>query len=265
MTQTNMFDLTGRVALVTGGGSGMGRCFCEGLAEFGADVAVVDINEKAAQETAGLLDKYGKRSIAIKTDVTNAADIDRMVSKTVEKFGRIDILINNAGGIMGLYMIHETPEELWDKIITLNFKAAFLCTKAVIPVMQKQKKGSIINTTTVGVLLPGDPDMMGSIYDSAKAGLANFSRKAAAEYGRDGIRVNAIAPGMIGGTDFGADRKKQRGADSTAAQKLQQRISKIPLGRPGTAEELKGIVIYLASDAASYATGQQFVIDGGAS
>lgn len=265
MNGSNMFDLSGRVALVTGGGSGMGRCFCEGLAEFGADVAVADINENSAKETAGLVEKIGRSSIAVKTDVTNASEVENMVNETVKKFGKIDILVNNAGAIMGLYMIHETPEELWDKVIALNFKAAFLCTKAVIPVMQKQKKGSIINTSSVGIILPGDPDMRGSIYDAAKGGLAVFTRKAAGEYGRDGIRINAIAPGMIPGTDFGAERRKERGNDTTAADKLKQRISKIALGRPGNPEELKGIVIYLASDAASYATGQVFVVDGGMS
>ncbi len=261
----NMFDLTGRTALVTGGGSGMGRCFCEGLAEFGANVAVADINEDSARETADLLIKYGHDSFVVKVDVTSASDIDNMVKKTVAKFGRIDIAVNNAGGIMGLYLVHETPEEMWDKIITLNYKSSFLCTKAEIPVMQKQKKGSIINLATVGIRLPGDPDMLGTIYDSAKAGVAVFSRKAAAEYGRDGIRINALAPGMIMGTNFGAERRKQRGADNVAAQKLQNRISSIAMGRPGKAEEMKGIVIYLASDAASYTTGQVFFIDGGIS
>ncbi|MBN2038574.1 MAG: glucose 1-dehydrogenase [Spirochaetes bacterium] len=265
MSGSNMFDLTGRIALVTGGGTGMGRCFCEGLAEFGADVAIADIDEDAAKETAGLVEKAGRKAIVIKTDVTKSSEVENMVSETVKQFGKIDILLNNAGAIMGLNLIHETPEELWDKIIALNFKAAFLCTKAVIPVMQKQKKGSIINTASVGIVLPGDPDMKGSIYDAAKGGLAVFSRKAASEYGRDGIRINAIAPGMIPGTNFGAERKKLRGNDTTAADKLQHRISTIALGRPGKPEEIKGIVIYLASDAASYTTGQVFVIDGGMS
>jgi len=265
MAKSNMFDLSGRVAIVTGGGSGIGRSICEGLAEFGADVVVADINEENAKETTGLLEKFGNHSMALKVDVTKALDVDDMIEKTMDEYGKIDILVNNAGDILGLNLIHETPEDLWDRIIALNFKSVFLCTKAVIPVMLKQCRGSIINTATVGVYLPGDKDLMGSIYDSAKAGIAVFTRKAAAEYGMNGIRINAIAPGMMTGTNFGSERKKLRGDDSVAAQKLQERISKIALGRPGTADEMKGIVIYLASDAASYATGQVFVVDGGMS
>jgi NAD(P)-dependent dehydrogenase (short-subunit alcohol dehydrogenase family) len=265
MTGSNMFDLSGRTALVTGGGFGIGRSICEGLAEFGANVVIADINENFARETAGLLSRFGHRSLVIKTDVTRPAEIDNMVKKTVAEFGTIDILANNAGAIMGLYMIHETPEELWDKTMTLNFKSVFMCTKAVIPVMLKQKKGSIINTASIGAILPGDRDMMGSIYDSAKAGIISFTRKAAAEYGVDGIRINAIAPGMIAGTNFASDRKQARTDDGASAEKLKQRISKAALGRPGTADEMKGIVIYLASDAASFATGQVFVVDGGMS
>ena len=259
----HMFDLTGRVALVTGGGFGIGRSICDGLAESGADVVVADINEETAQETAGIISKYGHRVMPIKVDVSRAAEVELMIRRTVAEFGRLDIAVNNAGGIMGRHKIHETPEELWDRIMALNFKGIFLCTKAEIPTMLKQKKGSIINTASVGAILPGDPDMLGSIYDAAKGGVIVFTRKAAGEYGRDGIRINAIAPGMVAGTAFGADRKKS--APPNAAEKLRERISKMALGRPGTADEMKGIVVYLASDAASYTTGQVFVIDGGIS
>ncbi len=116
-----MFDLSGRVALVTGGGFGIGRSICEGLAECGADVAVADINEELAKETAGLLSGFGHKSMSIKADVTSFAQVESMVKETVAKFGTIDIMVNNAGGIMGLYKIHETPEELWDKVMSLNF------------------------------------------------------------------------------------------------------------------------------------------------
>jgi len=125
----------------------------------------------------------------------------------------------------------------------------------------KQKKGSIINTASIGALVPGDPDTLGSIYDSAKAGVIAFSRKAAGEYGRDGIRINAIAPGMIMGTAFAAERRKN--SPEAATTKIQGTIARMPLARPGNSDELKGIVVYLASDAASYTTGQVFVVDGG--
>ena len=204
----NMFDLTGKVAIVTGGGSGIGRSMCNGLAEFGADVVVADINEGAAGETVDQIAQYGHGAMAIKVDVSKADDVENMVSRTVAKFGKLDIACNNAGGLIGRYRIHETPEELWDKIMAVNFKGIFLCTKAEVTVMLKQKSGSIINTASVGALVPGDPDTMGSIYDSAKGGVIVFSRKAAGEYGKEGIRINAIAPGMIMGTNFAAERRK---------------------------------------------------------
>ncbi|MGA2106625.1 MAG: glucose 1-dehydrogenase [Syntrophorhabdales bacterium] len=258
-----MFDLSGRVALVTGGGSGIGRSMCEGLAENGADVAVADINEDGAKETVEMLGKYGYRAFAVKADVSKASEVENMVQQVVSKFGKLDIACNNAGGLFGRYRIHETPEELWDRIMAINFKGVFLCTKAEVTVMLKQGKGSIINTSSVGALLPGDPGTMGSIYDSAKAGVVCFSRKAAGEYGKEGIRINAIAPGMIMGTNFAAERRKS--APEAAAAKVAADLAKMPLGRPGKADELKGIVVYLASDAASYTTGQLFVIDGGLS
>jgi NAD(P)-dependent dehydrogenase (short-subunit alcohol dehydrogenase family) len=260
---SSMFDLTGRAALVTGGGSGIGRSMCEGLAENGADVAVADLNEESARETVELLSKFGHKAFAVKADVSKAADVENMVRQVVAKFGRLDIACNNAGGIIGRYRIHETPEEIWDTIMAVNFKGVFLCTKAEVAVMLKQGKGSIINTASVGALVPGDPDTMGSIYDSAKAGVICFSRKAAGEYGKEGIRINAIAPGMIMGTNFAAERRKD--SPAAAKAKIEASLAKMALGRPGKADEMKGIVVYLASDAASYASGQVFVVDGGIS
>lgn len=259
----NMFDLTGKVAIVTGGGSGIGRSMCHGLAEFGADVVVADLNEETAKETAEAIARFGHRTMAIKVDVSKAADVENMVSRTVEKFGKLDIACNNAGGLIGRYRIHETPEELWDTIMAVNFKGIFLCTKAEVTVMLKQGKGSIINTASVGALVPGDPVTMGSIYDACKAGVIAFSRKAAGEYGKEGIRINAIAPGMIMGTAFASERRKD--SPGVSAAKVQASLEKMALGRAGAADEMKGIVVYLASDAASYASGQVFVIDGGIS
>jgi NAD(P)-dependent dehydrogenase (short-subunit alcohol dehydrogenase family) len=260
---SGMFDLTGRAALVTGGGSGIGRSICMGLAENGADVAVGDLDLKGAQETVEMLSKYGHQAFAVQCDISKAAEVENMVQQVVAKFGKLDIAANNAGGIFGRYRIHETPEDVWDRIMEINFKGCFLCCKAEIPVMLKQGKGSIINTASVGALVPGDPYTMGSIYDSAKAGIICFSRKCAGEYGKEGIRVNAIAPGMVMGTKFAAERRAA--APAASADKLKVSLEKMPMGRPGSADEIAGIVCYLASDAASYATGQVFVVDGGIS
>ena len=258
-----LFDLTGRVALVTGAGSGMGRSMAKGLAECGADVVVADLNLDTANETVKMVEKYGHKSMAVKCDITKAAEIESMVQQTVAKFGKLDIACNNAGGLFGRARIHETPEELWNGLVALNFTGCFLCMKYEIPAMLKQGKGVITNTASIGALVPGDPNTMGSIYDACKAGVITLSRKAAGEYGREGIRVNAIAPGMIMGTAFAAERRKDSPGASSA--KVADTIAKMPLARAGNADEMAGIVCYLASDAASYTTGQLFVVDGGMS
>lgn len=258
-----MFDLTGRVAIVTGAGSGMGRSMAHGLAECGADVVVTDINEETANETAKEILQYGHKALAMKVDITKAAEVNGMVEQTVAKFGKLDIACNNAGALFGKYRIHETPEELFDQLVALNFKGCFLCMKAEVPVMIKQGAGSIINTASIGAIVPGDPVTMGSIYDACKAGVIALSRKAAGEYGREGIRINAIAPGMIMGTAFASERRA--GAPGASAEKVKSSLEKMALARAGAADEIKGIAVYLASDSASYTTGQVFVIDGGLS
>lgn len=259
----DMFNLSGKTALVTGGGFGIGRSLCQGLAAYGASVAVVDINEDSAQETVAIIEKYGNGAMAVKADISESDEVAHMVAQTVDAFGKLDIAVNNAGGIFGRYQVHDTPEDLWDKILRVNLKGVFLCAKAEIAQMLKQEKGSIINTASVGAILPGDADMLGTVYDSAKGGVITFTRKTAGEYGQHNIRINAIAPGMISGTAFAAQRRKKTPPE--VAQKLQAGINRIALRRPGTPDEMKGIVVYLASDAASYTTGQVFVIDGGLS
>jgi NAD(P)-dependent dehydrogenase (short-subunit alcohol dehydrogenase family) len=186
-----------------------------------------------------------------------------MVQQVVGKFGKLDIAANIAGGLVGRYPIHETPEDYWDLIVNLNFKAVFLCMKAEITAMLNQGKGSIINTSSVGALLPGDSYTMGCIYDAAKGGVISLTRKVAGEYGKRGIRINAIVPGMIMGTKFAAERRAV--SVEASAEKVSKDLEKMPLGRPGKPEDMAGIVAYLASDAAGYTTGQAFVIDGGLS
>jgi NAD(P)-dependent dehydrogenase (short-subunit alcohol dehydrogenase family) len=259
-----MFDLTGRAALVTGGGYGIGRSICEAMAEFGADVAIGDINEDLARETAGLIARFGHRTLAVKTDVSNNTQVENMVRETVSKLGTIDILVNNAGFLLGNAPIHETTDETWDRIMGTNLKGVFLCTRAVLPVMLKQKRGSIINIASVGGILPGHRELKSVVYDVSKGAVITFTRKTAAEYGRDGIRMNAIAPGMIAGTSFAAERRAVRSPEDSAKM-LEVWTDRMALGRFGTPDDLKGIAVFLASDASSYATGQVFVIDAGVS
>jgi len=262
MVDKNSFDLTGRVALITGAGYGIGRSIAEMLADFGADVSVADIREEPAKETAALLGRFGHRTLAIKADVSNNADVERMVGMTVGELGRIDILVNNAGLLVGKARIHETTEETWDKIMSVNLKGVFLCTRATLPVMMKQKKGSIINIASVGAILPGDRHLGSVTYDVSKAAVITFTRKTAAEYRRDGIRINAIAPGTMVGTDFAKERKALR-SEEESMKMMEQQTERMALGRYGEPDELKGIAAYLASDASSYTTGQVFVVDGG--
>ena len=257
MVDKGMHDLSGRVALITGGGYGMGRSMCEVMAEYGADVAIADINVERAQETSKLIAKFGHRILTIKTDVSNSREVEHMVNETVAKLGTIDILVNNAGFVIDDSRIHEMKEEIWDKTMAVNLRGVFLCTRAVLPVMMKQKRGSIINMASIAGMLSG---VRTAAYGVSKAGVINFTKRTAAEYALDGIRANAIAPGQIGGTDFAAGLMKNIPPEETA-----KRMARIPMGRAGRPDEIKGIALYLASDASSYATGQVFVIDAGIS
>jgi NAD(P)-dependent dehydrogenase (short-subunit alcohol dehydrogenase family) len=143
------FDLSGNVALVTGGASGLGRYFCESMAEFGANVAIADVDEKGAKETAELVRRFGQQSLAIRADVNNPDEVRHMADETVAKMGRIDILVNNAGINTKPAKIDEIPIEDWDRVLGVNLRGVFLCTRAVLAVMVKQRKGNIINIASI--------------------------------------------------------------------------------------------------------------------
>jgi len=259
MSGKNIFDLSGRVALVTAGGHGLGREFCEAMAEFGADVAVNDIDKKLAQETVELTKRFGHRTIAVVADVSKPDQIERMVNQTVAEFGTVDILFNNAGIFHPPLRIHEMPIEAWDRCMDLDLRGVFLCMRAVLPIMLKQKRGSIINTASLAGLLAGGPEWSipnSGPYGAAKAGVIALTRHAAVSYAKDGIRINAIAPGAHLTQPLGAPREEM--------EKVEKKIAKfIPMGRLGMPSEMKGLAVYLASDASSYVTGQTFVQDGG--
>ncbi|OGO30915.1 MAG: hypothetical protein A2Z29_01265 [Chloroflexi bacterium RBG_16_56_11] len=260
-----MFDLTGKVALVTGASRGLGRAFAEAMAEFGADVACAGRDNAKLAEMVQLIGKYGRRAIAVRADITQEADVKRMVDETVRQLGKIDILFNNAGIARRMVRIHEIAVQDWDDVINTNLRGAFLVLKYVIPAMMKNKSGSIINISSIAGLRAEVPEVGPASYGAAKAALINMTQVAAMEYVKDGIRVNCIAPGM---------HKSELGHDNPGpkppAGEIEKMIRKycaeeIPMGRIAEASELKGLAVLLASDASSYITGQVFVEDGGQS
>jgi NAD(P)-dependent dehydrogenase (short-subunit alcohol dehydrogenase family) len=265
MAVHEIFDITGKVALVTGASRGLGRTFAETMAEFGADVACVGRDEKKLAETVQILKKSGHRVISIKADVTKESDIKRMVSETVKQLGKIDILFNNAGTGTLPVKIHEMPVEDWDMVMNTNLRSIFLGMKYVIPEMLKTKKGSIINISSIAGLRAEVPEVAPASYGATKAAMMNLTQVAAMEYVMDGIRVNCIAPGMhkseIGTTS------EMSAQQLAAIDKMQRDYCKaeVPMQRLADAEELKGLAILLASDASSFITGQIFIQDGGQS
>ncbi|MBW2031259.1 MAG: glucose 1-dehydrogenase [Deltaproteobacteria bacterium] len=258
MTDRKIFDLSGRVSLVTGAGSGLGRVFCEAMAEYGSAVVCVDINGDWAKDTASMIKDKGGTSFAIKGDVSNQREVKRVFEETHEAFGRLDILFNNAGVTAKGARLHEIPYDHWERIIRIDLTGVFLCMQEGIRLMLPQKKGSIINTSSAAGLSAVLPYR--SHYSAAKAGVISLTKVAAREYGPDGIRVNAIAPGMFAGTRLG----ESAGSTKEQAKELVSRVSaETPLRRVAEPSEIKGLALYLASDASSYVTGSVFVIDGG--
>jgi NAD(P)-dependent dehydrogenase (short-subunit alcohol dehydrogenase family) len=251
------FDLSGKVAVVTAGGHGLGREYCLAMAEFGADVVCNDIDLARARETLEHLKPFGHRAVAIQGDVSKPEDVAQMVGEGLREFGRIDIFFCNAGITNRFVPPHELTYEDWSRVVAINLRGTFLCMKAVLPVMLKQKKGSIINTASVAGL-PGGFAPDSSVYGATKAAIIGLTRHAAVAYAREGIRINAIAPGIHDTKPVGL------GISPEKQEELKPLIlARIPMGRIGEPREIRGLAAYLASDASSYVTGQVFVEDGG--
>jgi meso-butanediol dehydrogenase/(S,S)-butanediol dehydrogenase/diacetyl reductase len=237
-----MSRLDGRTAIVTGGGSGIGKAICRRFAADGASVVVADIAGDRAEEGAA---EIGGR--AVQADVTVAADVARMV----EVAGRVDVLVNNAGGGMNDDLLEIDGDE-WDDDLALNLKSAFLCTKAVLPQMTERGGGAIVNIASVN----GLAFFANDAYSAAKAGLIQLTRSVAVRYGRFGIRVNAIAPGTIR-TPLWQERVDKRPAI------FERLVSWYPLGRVGEPEDVADAAAFLASDEARWITGEVLRVDGG--
>ena len=253
-TVQQLFDLTGRVAIITGGSRGLGQEFAEGLGEAGASLVLCARREQWLTPTLDELRSRGFRVEGRLCDVTDPAQVDAVVNAAVDTFGRVDILVNNAGVSWG-----ERPEtmplERWKSVIDTNLTGAFLFAQAAGKVMLQAGSGSIINIASVAGLRSSTHGPHYAAYVSSKAGLMGLTRELAASWGPQGIRVNAIAPGFF----------HSRLADPVIQQVEPEIRRRQPIARVGDAGELKGVALFLASDASSYITGQTIVVDGGGS
>ncbi|PKN30189.1 MAG: NAD(P)-dependent oxidoreductase [Deltaproteobacteria bacterium HGW-Deltaproteobacteria-21] len=259
----SLFDLSGKLAIVTGGGSGLGREFCDVLAEFGADIVCSDLNRERAEETCAIVRSYGINARAVEMDVSKYDQVQAMFELVERTFGRLDVLINNAGIINKRSPIHQLDPIEWHRVVNVNLHGTFYCMKEGLSLMMKQGKGSIINNASVTGLCGTEPEVgMIAPYATSKSAVIGLTRQAAAEYGRYGIRVNSIAPGWHLGTNLGSSSGTKRSEEELKAWR-QLLDSKTPMRRTGDPRELRGLVLYLASDASSFVTGQVIASDGG--
>ena len=247
---TGSARLRGKAAIVTGGGAGIGKAISSLFAREKARVAVVDIDLGAAQATASEIAENGGSALALRADVRSAGDVERMVRDTVAAFGRLDILVNNAGvGTDG--DVVQLPEEEWRRILDVNLTGVFLCCKFAIPQMKRSGGGSIVNIASIAARVGGS---VSCVYPASKAGVVALSRNTALEFAAEGIRVNCVCPGHVD-TALTYTLK-----DPQVREAL---IGRYPLGRLGTAEEIAGAALFLASDEASFITGSELTVDGG--
>ncbi len=250
--------MQGKIALVTGGGSGIGRAACLEFARAGATVMAVDINLAAANETVAAIQALGGQAQSVQADVSKAADVQAYVEGTVNAFGRIDAFFNNAGIEGVIAPLAEYPEEVWDRVISINLKGCFLGLRHVLPVMIAQQKGTIINTASVAGTV-GAPNM--GAYSASKHAILGLTRTAAGEVGRQGVRVNAICPGPINTRMIRSLEQMSNPSEPSAV--MQANTRRNPMGRYGEPEEVARIVVFLASDESNYVNGAAWLIDGG--
>jgi NAD(P)-dependent dehydrogenase (short-subunit alcohol dehydrogenase family) len=254
--------LEGRVAIVTGGAKGMGRAICERFAREGASVTIADISMADAEETLRRVEDAGGQGLVCKCDVTSSVQIKEMVDATVAAFGKVDILVNNAGAVVGA---HGKPtnltvlgEDAWDRVVDLNLKGVFLCSKEVVPHMLAAGYGKIVNVSSLGAISPPSPHPH---YHAAKAGVLGLTYDMAAELGPRGIYVNAIMPGPIRTPFFDEIVEGKTAEEAEAFFTFIGRQA--PLGRMGEPDDIAKAALFLASDMSSYVTGAVLPVSGG--
>ncbi|MEX0916970.1 MAG: SDR family NAD(P)-dependent oxidoreductase [Candidatus Paceibacterota bacterium] len=249
-----MFELNNKVALVTGGKRGMGKAHALALAQQSAKVVVTDIDVKECAAVVEEIKNAGGEAVCYKLDVSSSSDIAEVFDAVIEKFGRIDILVNNAGIYQPRAALEITEEE-WDRMLTINLKGQFLCAQRAAKEMQKTGGGRIINITSIASGQVGVGFMGGTHYTASKGGVIGMTETLAAEWAPLGITVNAIGPGAIE-----TPMLDEAGVEGAVLEGL---LARIPLKRIGKPEEVSAMVVFLASDEASYVTGATFYVDGG--
>lgn len=256
-----LFNFSGKTVVVTGGAMGIGYGIVKRFAEAGANTVIADISEGVGErKTEEIRKAYNTQSLFIKTDVSSEENVANLVQKTVEKFGRVDVFINNAG-IFPSSPVLETTLDFWEKIQAVNLRGTFLCCREAAKIMIKSGGGNIINIASIDAL---HPSMTGlAAYDASKHGVWGFTKNFALEVAKQGIRVNAIAPGGV--ATEGVEAMTGGAVKAGAGQKemIKEFTAKIPLGRFAQPDEIATVALFLASDASSYMTGEMIVVDGG--
>lgn len=242
----------GQVAVVTGAAKGIGLAIARAFADEGARVSLLDIDAPGIETLSRELTAKGRDALPLKADVTASPDVRQAVEATTARWGRLDVLVNNAGGFSVIKGTEEIPEEEWEAILRFNLTSVFLCSKAVLPVMKRQRSGRIVNLSSMAGR--GGAVTVASHYAAAKAGILGFTRHLAREVGPYGITVNAVAPGTVATERF----KGLRNAEETRAL-----AESIPLRRIAEPDEIAACVLFLASDAARYLTGATLDVNGG--
>jgi 3-oxoacyl-[acyl-carrier protein] reductase len=249
-----MNGLRGRVGLVTGAEVGIGRATALALAADGADLAVhYYADEAGARDTARAIEALGRRAAVYQADLTKHADAARAIGEAEAHFGRIDILVNNAGGLLGRHALVDMPEAFFHDVMDVNVLTMFLCCRAVAPGMIARRQGAIVNLTSLAAHNGGGPGA--SVYAAAKAAVLTLTKAYARELAPHGIRVNAVSPGLIGGTPFHST--------FTSPEAFAAAVKTIPLGRAGEPADVAKVIAFLAGDQASFIAGETIEINGG--
>jgi len=252
-----MKRLQDRVALVTGSAAGVGRALAEALLREGAKVTLNDVNDSLLRSTAKELKSKGLPVHAINADISKCEEVVAMKDEIIKHFGRIDILVNNAGGALNTpWKLQEIEEAHWNLVVDVNLKGAFFCCQAIIPEMVRQGGGAIVNISALAAHWRAS--LAGVQYTAAKAGVEGLTRQLAYDWGKAGIRVNAVAP-----TVTISGERVQSLWEGKSEEEKQKVLSAIPLGRLGTLEEIASVVVFLASDESSYVTGITIDVSGG--